>query len=325
VPTKKKTIEPASGPTDRPYIDMVPPAVTDSTDATVPALILDGHIHTIEIVTPQQAKVWLTENNTHNRRQRDKRVSGYARDMHEGAWLYLGDPIRFAAREEHDASDAPGTVGVLLDGQHRLEAGAKADVPFECLIIRGFGMAAQEFMDIGAARTLANVLGLRGESSTALLAAIMRRVSYWRSGSMPHGGSVNPTQAEMLAFLDANPKARDAVSVGLRSRVAGFNVSQAVIGAAWFLCQERSPEAAKIFFEQQLIEGLDVQEGTPAYLLARKFRLAGAPNGMPALSSDDAFWYLLWTWNHHRKGSGPMTRLQGPTGGWPAPKDFVIR
>ena len=269
---------------------------------------------TIELVDPAQALEWLATNNDHNRRQRENRVVAYSRDMLADAWHFTGDPIRF------------GEDGTMLDGQHRAAAIVRSGIAQPILIVRGLDRSAQEVMDIGAPRTLADVLGLRGEEATSQLGAVVRRLTLWNMDRMPRSdGGANATRSETMTFFDEHPEQlRRAVEVAVTSRGRGFRVPPSVIGSAYFLCAERDKAAAELFFVEQLIGNVGLDESDPANLLARRYRRGGEGDNINKLETDDGFWYALWMWNHFRRGTKGLTKIQPPRGGWPSPSEFKL-
>ena len=113
---------------------------------------------TLEEITPEIAKEMLGVN-LHNRGKK-RALGAYAKDMASGNWEVNGATLVFSDE------------GVLLDGQNRLYACIEADTPFHTFVVRGVTEAAQESMDIGATRTLADMLSLRGYPNAIALAAI---------------------------------------------------------------------------------------------------------------------------------------------------------
>jgi hypothetical protein len=79
-----------------------------------------------ELVTPQQARVWLDEKNTQNRRLSPTHVNRFKGIIEAGQWQTL--PI---------LTIVFGEDGTLLDGQHRLAAIVAADIPVEQYIATG--------------------------------------------------------------------------------------------------------------------------------------------------------------------------------------------
>lgn len=99
----------------------------------------------METVTPDQATVWLTQNSPHNRKINPHRVASMAEAMLAGQWVDTHQGIAFSPS------------GVLLDGQHRLRAIIRADVPVRLMVARGVPEESFGLLDRGQMRSLAQV------------------------------------------------------------------------------------------------------------------------------------------------------------------------
>lgn len=261
-------------------------------------------------VTPDQAATWLAENNTHNRTLRESKVALYSRDMLAGHWQFNGDPIRFAAN------------GTLLDGQHRLSAIIRSGVTIPMVVIWGLTESAQETMDIGATRTMADALMLRGRDDAKYLAAIARRLVMFDNGSSADNGRANPTFAEMHEFIEKEPSIQRSVEVAKRTHTARVPMAPSVIGSAYHLCARLDVPRAETFFVTQLIDCVGLREGDPARVLLRRFQQESAAGRN--MHPDDGFRYSIMAWNYFGEGRQIM-KLQAPKGGWgptnsPTPK-----
>lgn len=117
-----------------------------------------------EKISPNQAFIWLDQNNTINRRIRLSLVDKYARDMTNGKWVTTGDPISF------------DWENVLLEGQHRLSAVVKSGMTIEFTIVRGLDPKSRMVHGIGAARRPADILKILGWQTNNSLVAIVRSI-----------------------------------------------------------------------------------------------------------------------------------------------------
>jgi hypothetical protein len=107
-------------------------------------------LHTsIVNVTPATARAWLKKN-TLNRNLRDETVSKYARDMKEGNWETTHQGIGF-----YDD-------GTLADGQHRLHAVVRADVPVKFVVTHGIPRNAGQVIDQNAPRLTHDAIRIGG-------------------------------------------------------------------------------------------------------------------------------------------------------------------
>jgi hypothetical protein len=185
-------------------------------------------------VTPELAAKWL-ELNDHNRGVVTARVDQYAADMRRGEWRVNGEAIKISAD------------GKILDGQHRLLAVLEADVAIETLVITGLEPEAQETMDQGRARSLADVFKLRGEkyhnplaTATRTLCAV-RALRRGRPARVPAGAD----RAQASRTLERNPELRDSVAFAYGFRRPWMPSSQ--MGALHFLFATVDREAADDF------------------------------------------------------------------------------
>ena len=78
----------------------------------------------VEIITPENAQAYLT-NNAFHRKIKKKKVEEYVKDMKDGKWRLNGKVIVFDKN------------GRLLGGQHRLAAVVESGVPLTSLVVRG--------------------------------------------------------------------------------------------------------------------------------------------------------------------------------------------
>lgn len=272
-------------------------ATTHSTQA-----VTHGPTSEVTHVAPELATFWLANNNTSNRPMRESRVAAYARDMVAGRWVFNGETVKF------DVED------VLLDGQHRLAAIARSGVTVPLVVIRGLPPEAQETVDIGSVRTMADALSLRDEPGAKYLAAIARKIVRWERGTATQGGAGMVTHAEMHAYIEAHPELRRAVAVAQLCQ-RSVPAAPSAVASAYHLCAQRDVSSAELFYVEQLIKGVGMREGDPALALLR--RIQREANGGRQMHPDDVFRYALLTWNHFRDGHR-LTRVQAPNGGWTA-------
>lgn len=108
-----------------------------------------GHITvSLELVTPAAARAMLAANQK-NRKQRQRQVQIIARALTAGEWVLTHQGVAF------------GEDGILIDGQHRLEAIAASGVAALLFVFRGLPrQRVQEAVDQNAARSVAENLML---------------------------------------------------------------------------------------------------------------------------------------------------------------------
>jgi hypothetical protein len=101
-----------------------------------------------ETITPSQAQEWL-DRPARNRKMVERRVGLYAAAMLRGDWVLTSQGIAF------------DELGSLIDGQHRLHAIIRADIPVDMLVIRAASNRSQLVLDQGAKRTPHDQIALR--------------------------------------------------------------------------------------------------------------------------------------------------------------------
>jgi hypothetical protein len=265
----------------------------------------DGVTVSIVLVDPETAQDWL-DFNRDNRHDRDANVDAFARDMAAGRWNWQADPIRFSKTDR------------LLDGQHRLKGIIKSGTTQPVLLVEGLDDPVQDTMDTGAPRRFSDVLRIHGEGNTSLLSAVIRRLWLLERG-LPGDASTHAklTHAEMSVFFAERPLIRDAVDVAQLARRARLQVATSVIGAAWYVCAQRSRPAADDFFIERLINKVGREAGDAATLLERKFNIEHSDELRRNINPEAGFRYTIHAWNLYRQGRTGMTKFQGPKGGWP--------
>lgn len=179
--------------------------------------------HQVEKITPEIARQFLAKNLSNRPLKKTSTVAVFAAAMKRGEWVLNGDAIRFS-------SD-----GVLLDGQHRLEAVVKSGATIYSLVVYGLPPSTFDTIDRGRPRTTADMLAIRGEKNYTALASVARLGFMWETYGDPFYGKpdAQPTARQIEAYVDENPIIRDAVRIVtarkwikkyLTPRIGGFAV-----------------------------------------------------------------------------------------------------
>lgn len=277
---------------------------------TVPNANDDGPSYEIVDITPQLAKEWLNQN-THNRNLRQRVVNGYAADMLAGVWSENGQSINRSAS------------GILLDGQHRLAAIAQSGVTVRMLVVNGLPETTQETMDVGAKRTMADVLKLRGESYPIVLAAALLRVHQWKLGyrkSLKGVGDSAPTHRQLLAVLEEHPEIRRSVEIADRVRKPAKLPGSVAALCHWLFVQIDQSDCA--FFFARLSDGAGLMRDDPIYALRRALENLATAKGRPEETHLAAL--VIKSWNAFREGRSIQLLVYRPGGAnpelYPEPK-----
>lgn len=133
------------------------------------------HTAGIEIVTPEQARVYLANNNFGGQRALNRLHVAFLTEALRKNQFDAGAPIRFAQNDGR---------WWLVDGQHRLSMISEADTPVEMVVIRTICETAQDVADL-----YARIDRGRGRSITDALRAL----------GVYSQSALSPTQMAILA------------------------------------------------------------------------------------------------------------------------------
>lgn len=255
-----------------------------------------------ESISPKQAREYL-ESNTSNRPLVERRVATLMTAIERGDWMENGDAIKFNGD------------GTLLDGQHRLAAIARGRKAVRTLVIRGLTSESQETMDIGASRTVGNMLAIRGHQWPNQKAAVARQLwTYERSGivlASQAGINVDPTPAELIEIVESRTDIMDWIKFGASIRHAdrSLGLTDTVVASLAIIFAGLSDEDdAKAFFNQ-LVTPAHQTDATAVLrkrLVQHGFHNPIAPKMRLALT--------IKAWNNWIAGDKP-TRLTWRAGG----------
>lgn len=196
---------------------------------------------TLEFVSPEIAAEWLKRNTRNRSAKRSKfRI---AADLRAGRWAITGASISFAED------------GTLLDGQNRLEAVVEAGVGIWTFVVRGLEYEAQDCMDTGDTRRLADQLGIHGEKNANAVASTLRNrenVRRWIAGVK--GSLRDYTIARGLEDLaEAEHLAHIATRAGTIGGRTPAKIPTSILGGVWAVLAETpdiDPDDVELFFDQ---------------------------------------------------------------------------
>jgi hypothetical protein len=202
----------------------------------------------LERITPELA-ARLLEGNHHNRNLRKGRVRQLADAIGRGEWELNGQTIKISQDD------------LLIDGQHRLQAVVESGIPIESLVIRGLPPEAQDTVDTGRKRRLADILRIEGYHDTYVLAAVVNILHRYRNGFRIDYSQVNaPSSKQALELIESVPDIAESVRAARRvNKAIGGPIG--IIGALHCVFYEIDPEPTEDFFAG-LVEG-DQQKGDP--------------------------------------------------------------
>lgn len=255
----------------------------------------------LEEITPAIARKYLGENLV-NRNLMGTYVDRLAGAMSRGEWVFNGEPIQF------DES------GNLINGQHRLSAIVKSGVTLHMLVIRGLvKRKAQESLDSGRSRSLADRLRLRGVSNAEHIAAGIKLLWKYQNGRMKEGGgAASATPQQGLALYEEHKDIGDATTWSRRIGRT-FHLSPSVGMCFWYLLHRIDWEDAEEFCEK-LDSGLELEEDSPIYVYREWLQRETAKRPVDRASRIYQAALMVKAWNAYREGR-KLTVLNWAPGG----------
>lgn len=271
-------------------------AITDpapTTASTIPTPPIGTSASTVDVsVTPDMARDWLTRNKS-NRNIRPLRVAQYARDMRAGAWKRTGETIKFDTNSD------------LLDGQHRLAAVIEAEAVVPMSVTFGLDPDIKHYVDTGAARTPADALRIKGESSPAILAGAARMGYLLETGQR----KARMSHAQVFEYIDQHPGLRASADfvMPLTNKV---DLGPSTLAYGHYRFNRIDPIAAATFITS-LAELTNLGSDDPILRFAHRLRSIKRNNedvDRRALAVT-----FLRVWNHWRQGASiQRILLAGP-------------
>lgn len=269
--------------------------------------------HSVISVTPEMAKRWMDNNNSHNRDISEFRVADYADDMEAGRWTFNGETIQF------------DRTGILLNGQHRLMAIIATGIAQTFLIVHGLDPAAQLTMDQGTRRTPAEQLAVAGIITDKTIPAAIRTYIRWQKGFL-FGDQVDRkrkhklTTSEIVQWAIDNPDLiallRDLSEAGVRRSPCSSSMALAV-ALRFSLIDERDC----LFFFGKLVTGADLPAKSP--ILGLRARLLNAQEARTNLTERDLIGFFTIAWNAYRDHRD-LGKIQRPRGASWSASNFPV-
>jgi len=219
-------------------------------------------------ITPEIAVQWLKRNEA-NRPFTRGNARALAAEMERGYWQENGESIVF------------DTNGILIDGQHRLQAVLNSGYEYLVPVITGVQAAARPTVDTGVKRSAANNLQMADEQNASLLAATLllwRGYEARNARMMTHPASVAPEDRvsipRILEHLKEWPGLREAARESLALRPPGRGrslVPSSEAAMIWFaIVQSGASKERANQFLGSVLTGYNLPEDSPIIGLRRR-------------------------------------------------------
>jgi hypothetical protein len=237
------------------------------------------------MMTPDLAEVYL-ERNTHNRPLDKKHVKFLAREMKAGRWKRNGDTICMNGTR-------------LIDGQHRLWAVVESGVAVPVLLVEGLDDDVFNTKDFGKKRSAADVLAIKGEKYSSLLAATVVFIERYMTGQLDQAKrTYSPIEVEELVAKygdDLRTSVFFCGSLGTKRLVAN-----SVMAGLHYIFAKFDKQKSDIFWKS-LIAGHGLEENSPVFVLRE--RLVSNSMAKGKLKPEYVAALCIRAWNHMRAGT----------------------
>jgi hypothetical protein len=210
----------------------------------------------VEVITPKIASEMLLANRR-NRNLLSSRVARLAEAMERAEWELNGQTIKFDIE------------GNLLDGQHRLQAVIDSGCAIESLVVRGLPIAAQDTVDTGRKRRLADILRIEGfQDAHALAAGVNMLFRYQNRSRLDYSQEGAPSVKQAMRLIEDEPRITEGVSVA-RNLTREIGGPVGVFAALHCVFIKADPVSTPAFFVG-LERGEDLGKGDPLLSLRKQ-------------------------------------------------------
>lgn len=245
----------------------------------------------VQTMTPERADELLRHSfgKIEQRHLSERRVRQLVQALERGEWRVTHQGV--ALDEE----------GVVIDGQHRLEAIRRYGKPVEIMVSEGVPRDSFAVIDVGAKRTTADALHIAGFANTNVLAAAARLVITWDAvqqapntvtWGMAYASITTPVVVDFMqsdsgqALIDAQAPANRVATAWGKTGVRSF-----MTAAIGMLSQSDTPSGLRAEYVERLIDGAYLRPTSPVLAL-RRYMIA------------DTGWSRLTTSQHMRNRAG---------------------
>lgn len=240
------------------------------------------------LVTPSKAKE-LLEANVANRRPNLNVVAMYAKDMANGKWKTdTGETIKIAKS------------GRILDGQHRLLAVIKANVPIYFHFAENVDESIFDVLDTGKRRNSTDVFKIEGITHDNVVPSIIVYATELDVHGKTGVTSYKLTNQECLSIYMENPEYWQEVTRKSLNWYKGFAkmLRPSAIGGFYHHFRRLNADMANLFMES-LASGIDYPNRT-IHLLREKL-IADRTAPRRAITPVREAW-IIKAWNAYRDG-----------------------
>ena len=229
----------------------------------------------------QQDAKNILQGNDKNRHLNKNLINKYLRLMNMGRWVLNGETIKIGKK---------GDSFILLDGQHRLNAIAKADKPVRVSLALGLSPNNFKTIDTGRSRSAGDILKMAGYKNVHILSAAVRWLLTYEKDEKLHWTS-ELCPEDILDGLKRWPRMTDLTANAERLRA----VVQPSIGIFLMYVTKHIDQDLSFDFFNKVEHGKDIEKKSSIAefrMIMMKFR-----SQQVLLDKRYSVAYLINTWN----------------------------
>lgn len=241
-------------------------------------------------ITPDLARELLAQNDE-NRAIKPHALATLIADIINGRWQLNGETIIVA-------SD-----GYLNDGQHRLRAVIATGVPVQSMMVFGVPRESRFTVDMGAAKTPADFMGMQKVKSANSAAAITRLLDLYQRGQFNKNAPWQTKQYLLETYRQFSHEIDEAthfasVAYGTGKDIVTRTTGLTAIGATHVILTKIYPTAAELFLGR-FVDGAMLEPDDPILRLRSRVLLFPEERVLPF----ERCAMILHYWNVWRQGN----------------------
>jgi hypothetical protein len=238
-------------------------------------------------ITPAMAKEFL-KSNTNNRSLKEKRIRNYAKDMLEDKWICdTGETIKFLSN------------GLLADGQNRLHAIIKANIPVKMQVAFGLDEQVFKVIDTGCSRNAIDIFRFDKIKYYSIAPSVIVAHNNLLMGGIAANYVHNNSNQNILDLYFERKDFYDNVLKKIDRWYLAFNkvLNPSTIGGFYAFFFDINPIDANEFFEQ-LTTGNDIKHNAIRLLRNKLFENKLSTT---KITASHKHCLIIKTWNYYRK------------------------
>tara|TARA_R100001440_G_scaffold11058_1_gene19870 strand:+ start:1365 stop:2228 length:864 start_codon:yes stop_codon:yes gene_type:complete len=213
-------------------------------------------------ITPEMAKLTLSETNKKNRPFSSAKVIDYSKDMQNENWSLNGETIKF------------GSDGLLKDGQHRLEACVRANTAFGTHLVFGIDPETFQHIDIGKLRNGSDTLAMMNVPNSKDASTVIKMIISYENGlsRSPSAGVSNDWIKEKYNNEIDHALLQEAISVG-RKLYTTTKWRVGIVGAFFYVAVQKGQREQISQFLDHMCKGIGKARAPVPFLLTNVNRM----------------------------------------------------